>query len=501
MFTHNFMRGPPRHDVGFRFRTIEFFGRIRASYSFRCKYKNSFIPLMSFLIVAKIATRSKDMKNITNQFNLPNSLLVITSYPNPNGSRYGHRDHNAVAWHSEKTLKELAKSRRVIVLAEKTHKDERSFYAEKNLYINRVWSKINHFSMFKITWEALKLNYVKTVFIPFEFNVFGGTFHNLLFLIVLFILKINGKKIIIEVHQVIKDIKELQKHINITDFYVQKFFNFGLKIFYCLFGLLANNIIVFEEELKTRLSKYIDEKKINVLSLSTQKNKIINKNYARKKLGLPKKDFLVMVFGYINGYKGIDFMIDVFSKIRNKNIKLIIAGGENPYLRDKKFYQKFYKKITQAAKKNKNTILTGFVPDNKVRQYFSAVDLIVLPYEVFMSASGPFSLALSYEKPIILSEKLLSYKNSKDFSDSMNSTKLKTSNVFFPINVKMLIARIEKLSKNDKLMNSLILFSKKLNKMRSAENIITEYKNILLSLTENLSTSKAKKNVLKLIYN
>lgn len=440
------------------------------------------------------------MNNINNVFNTPSSMLVVTSYPNPNNNKYGKRDLNAVAWHSEKTLKELAKSRRVIVLAEKTHKDDESFYAEKNLYINRIWSKVNHFSMFRIAWEALKLNYVKTVFIPFEFNVFGGTFHNLLFLIVLFILKLSGKNTTIEIHQVIEDIKELQKHININNFYVQKFFNFGLKIFYLLLGLLANNIIVFEEELKLRLKKYISENKINVLSLSTQKNKTISKSYARKIIGLPKKDFIVMVFGYINGYKGIDFVIDAFSKIKNKNIKLIIAGGENPYLRDKKFYQKFYQKITQAAKKNKNTILTGFVPDNKVGQYFSAVDLIVLPYEVFMSASGPFSLALSYEKPIILSEKLLSYKNSKDFSNSLIEAHLKISDIFFPLKKEALISLIKKVSENKDLNNNLTLFSQELGRLRNSNLIINKYKEILFA-KENIGFVKAKNKTLKLIYN
>ncbi|EKE14372.1 MAG: lipopolysaccharide transferase family protein [uncultured bacterium] len=435
-----------------------------------------------------------------NLFNTLNSLLVITSYPNPKNNKYGKRDLNAVAWHSEKTLKELAKNRRVIVLAEKAHKDDQSFYGGKNIFVDRIWSKNNHFSMFSIAWEALKLNYVKTIYIPFEFNVFGGTFHNLLFLIVLLILRLNGKNITIEVHQVIEDIKKLEKHINITNLYVQKFFNFGLKIFYFLFGVLANNIIVFEEELKTRLKKYINENKVNVLSLSVQKSQVTNKNYARKKLSLPKKDFLVMVFGYINGYKGIDYMTEAFSKIRNKNIRLIIAGGENPYLRNKKFYQKFYQKITQAAKINKNTILTGFVPDNKVGLYFSSADLIVLPYEVFMSASGPFSLALSYGKPMILSNKLISYKQSNDFKLSLEQTGLKSQEIFFPLKKEAILSLIKKIKNDQELTKKLTLFSKNLAEKRNSEKVIDQYEKILLPNLD-LGFVEAKRKKLKLIYN
>lgn len=427
-----------------------------------------------------------------NQFNLPNSLLVITSYPNPKNNKYGRRDLNAVAWHSEKTLKDLSNDRKIIVFAEKTNKEDKSFYANKNMYVNRIWSKTNHFSMFKIAVEALKLNYVKSIFIPFEFNVFGGTFHNLLFLIVLLFMKLNGKHIVIEIHQVIEDIKKLEKHINIVNPYVQKFYNFGLKMYYSLFGLLTNKVIVFEEELKTRLKRYIDEQKINVLSLGTVKNRITNQNYARKRLNLSKKEFLIMVFGYINGYKGLEFMIDSFKNSKIKNTKLIIAGGKNPYLKDKKFYQRFYKKIVTLAKSNKKIIQTGFIPDKKVSLYFSAVDLVILPYEVFMSASGPFSLALSYGKPVILSEKLIRYKESEDFKMTLKETNSNIKDVFFPLKKEALIKIINKTKNNKKYYERLVLFSKKLSEKRSSNKNIVKYKEILFS-NSNLG--------LKLLYN
>ena len=405
-----------------------------------------------------------------------------------------------MAWHSEKTLKELAKKKRVIVLAEKTHEDEQSFYANKNLYIERIWNKKNHLSLFQLVVEALKYSYVKTVYIPFEFNIFGGTIANLLFLIVIAILKLRGKNIIIEVHQVIEDIKKLEKHIDITNPLLQRFYNFGLKIYYFLFGLLAGKIVVFEEELKKRLEKYVSTKKIVILPLSTQINKGIGKNYARKKLNLPKKDFMVMVFGYINGYKGIDFAIEEFSHIKNRNIKLIVAGGKNPYLKDKKFYQKFYKKIIKSAKNNNKVIMTGFVPDDKVKLYFSAADLVVLPYEVFMSASGPFSLALSYGKPVILSEKLISYRESDDFKLCLNESKLKTKEIFFPLKKTALFSLIKKIKNGKKLNKKLILFSKQLSEKRSSEKTIEKYEKILFPDTD-LSFAKVKKNRLKLVYN
>lgn len=435
-----------------------------------------------------------------NVFNTPNSLLVITSYPNPKNNKYGKRCLNAVAWHSEKTLRGLAKNRRVIVLAEKTNKDDQSFYASKNLFIKRVWNKKNPFSILFLALEILKFEYIKSIFIPFEFNVFGGTIPNLLFLIVLGIMKLKGKNIVIEVHQVIEDIKKLAKHINITNPLFQRFYNVSLKIYYFLFGLLASKIIVFEEKLKMRLEKYINPEKIKTLSLSAQINKTINKNYARNKLNLHRKDFIVLIFGYINGYKGIDFAIEAFSNIKNRNIKLVIAGGENPYLRDKKFYQKFYRKIINLGKNNNKVIMTGFVPDEKVKLYFSAADLIALPYEVFMSASGPFSLALSYGKPMILSNKLISYKESNDFKLSLEQTGLKSQEIFFPLKKEAILSLIKKVKNSQELTKKLTLFSKNLAEKRSLDKITDRYEKILAPDLD-LSFDKVKIKRLKLVYN
>ena len=418
------------------------------------------------------------MKKNLDKFNHQDTIAVITSFPNPKEGAKRKREFNAIAWHSEKTLKNLSNYRRVIVLAEKNSYKGQSYFVNKNLGVKRVWSKKSNFSILSLAWEVLKMDYIKTVYIPFEFNLFGGTIHNLLFLFVLLILRLRQKRIVIEVHQVIENVEKLSKHVNIQGRILPAFYNLGLKIYYFLFGLLANNIIVFEQELKNRLKKYVPETKIITLSLSTQKNKLTNKIYARKKLGLPKKDFLVMAFGYINGYKGLDFMVEAFAKSQTRNIRLVIAGGKNPYLRDQKFYQRFYRNLISKAETIKKIILTGFVPDKKVGLYFSAADLIVLPYEVFMSASGPFSLALSYGKPIILSNKLIPYFKSADFRLSLKEAKLGLNDIFFPLNSAFLLALIKKIKSNKNLYHQLLLFSKSLAVKRSSKSVSNNYLSI-----------------------
>jgi len=416
------------------------------------------------------------------KYNRPETALVITSFPNPGDETFGKRSFNAVGWHSEKTLRQLSKESKVLVCAEKNG-DNKYLEAEENLLVVRNWGKGNNFSLISLLFFILKFQNIKSIFVQFEFNVFGGILPNLILLIILFILRLKGRQITFELHQVITDISLLQKHINITNKIIQSYFNFGLKLYYVLLGLIAHKIIVFEQELKNRLLNLINPDIIEVLSLSVIKKSLPSKIKSRRKLGLSNKEFVILVFGFINGYKGIDWIIkqieDNTSKVKNKKIRLLIAGGKNPYLKKQEHYQKFYNSIINGAKKYKNITLTGFVPGKEVSTCFAASDLIVLPYEVFMSASGPFSLALSFEKPIILSKALETYTNSVDFKKAMKENNLSKKDLFFRLNQSDLFDLVRKAQKSKRYYKKLINFSQLLGQLRSSEEVVGKLQKII----------------------
>jgi len=79
----------------------------------------------------------------------------------------------------------------------------------------------------------------------------------------------------------------------------------------------------------------------------------------------------------------------------------------------------------------RQVIQTGFVPEEKVPAYFSATDVLVLPYTTFMSSSGPLSLALSYELPVLLSEELKPYGKTKDIANALKESDLLLSDITF----------------------------------------------------------------------
>lgn len=433
------------------------------------------------------------MKNMFKKFNDRNTLLVITSYPLP-GKNSKSRKHgfNAVAWHSERLLRALSKNRKVLVCAEKTGK-RKYFAPNSNTLVTRVWEKGNLLSFLTLFRFIIKHNEIKSILVQFEFNVFGGILPNLVILFELGLLRLFGKHITFEVHQVITDIKKLEKHIHITNPLIQKFFNISLKCFYFILGLVVNNIIVFEQELKDKLSSYVNEDKIHVFSLAVEKGKItppnkaipvINKKLLSVKNMVKKNEFVLLVFGFINGYKGIDWIVNILKDIKGQNIRLLVAGGQNPYLKDKIEYQKFYNSIVSELQKHNHMTHTGFIPDSDIHFYFAASDLVVMPYEVFMSASGPFSHALSYNKPIIISEKLAPYVKSADFKSALAASDLSIRDLVFKLTKKDLLYTVRKARDNKKYYQNLTTFSKVLGSLRSMEYVSQKLDRLLFTPVE-----------------
>lgn len=106
----------------------------------------------------------------------------------------------------------------------------------------------------------------------------------------------------------------------------------------------------------------------------------------------------ILFFGYIRKYKGLMFLLDAMPElIKRHNIKLIIAGefyeSETPYRQ----------KIKDLKIEENVILLSSFMPEDKVRYFFSACDCLVLPY-VDATQSGIVPLAYFYDKPVIVTD-------------------------------------------------------------------------------------------------
>lgn len=121
----------------------------------------------------------------------------------------------------------------------------------------------------------------------------------------------------------------------------------------------------------------------------------ISKEEACKILNLDPSNKYLLFFGFIRKYKGLDLLLEAMNdeRIKKSNIKLIVAG---------EFYDKQadYEILLENVK-NQVHLFTDFIPNEEVKNYFCAADLIVQPYRT-ATQSGITQIAFHFEKPMVV---------------------------------------------------------------------------------------------------
>jgi glycosyltransferase involved in cell wall biosynthesis len=119
-----------------------------------------------------------------------------------------------------------------------------------------------------------------------------------------------------------------------------------------------------------------------------------SKHDARRYLGLGMEDFVYLFFGTLRPYKGLEDLLDAFSKLEMPSARLLIAGpvlGKSAY----KFMLEKFSKDNPAI-----NLVPEFISDENIQLYMKACDICVLPYK-HITTSGAAALASSFGRPII----------------------------------------------------------------------------------------------------
>jgi glycosyltransferase involved in cell wall biosynthesis len=118
---------------------------------------------------------------------------------------------------------------------------------------------------------------------------------------------------------------------------------------------------------------------------------------ARAKLGI-QDERVILFFGYVRRYKGLHTLLDAMPSILNlMKVKLLVVG---------EFYddeQKYRHQITANNLQNEVVVHSDYVPNEEVGLYFSAADVVVLPY-VSATQSGIVQIAYQFDKPVIATD-------------------------------------------------------------------------------------------------
>ncbi len=128
--------------------------------------------------------------------------------------------------------------------------------------------------------------------------------------------------------------------------------------------------------------------------------KKVSKEEARNKLKINNEELIILFFGFIRNYKGLDILLKAMKILQDRkpeiaDLKLLIAGE---FYEDKKYYTDL---IEQLGIKNQLILRTDFIADSEVKYYLCAADCIVQPYRK-ATQSGVTPLAYHFEIPMIV---------------------------------------------------------------------------------------------------
>ncbi|MGA2515974.1 MAG: glycosyltransferase family 4 protein [Thermodesulfobacteriota bacterium] len=206
--------------------------------------------------------------------------------------------------------------------------------------------------------------------------------------------KLLGKKLVFTAHNI--DEKERDGGNHILN-------RLSLKILYTL----MDHIFVHTTKMKSQLIQEfkIREDKVTVIPFginNTIPTSNLTKAEARAELQLGDHEKVLLFFGNIAPYKGLEYVIDAIERLRNKDdtFRLIIAGR----IKDCQPYWERLQRIVENHNLSNYIIRKiEYIPDEEVEVLFKSSDVLMLPYK-FIYQSGVLFLSYSFGLPVIATD-------------------------------------------------------------------------------------------------
>jgi glycosyltransferase involved in cell wall biosynthesis len=176
----------------------------------------------------------------------------------------------------------------------------------------------------------------------------------------------------------------------------------------------ANGFIVQTAREQERLLALLPEAKSQISphpAYTMLTNQRMDRAAARQKLGLPVEGTLLIFFGIVRPYKGLRYLIEALSLLRNEGRKpsLLVAGD---FWEERSLYEK---QIETAGLSEQVKLDDRYIPDEDAAIMFSAADALVAPY-VGGTQSGVAGIGVGFGLPMIVTEQIASGLGENQFA-------------------------------------------------------------------------------------
>jgi glycosyltransferase involved in cell wall biosynthesis len=307
-------------------------------------------------------------------------VCLVSSFP-PSYHSLSDENYNLV-----KAFSRNPRISKITVLADFIDREE--VLVDKKVDIIRCWKLNNIFaslSMIKKVYE-LKPDIVYYNLILRHFS--SNRFINFLgYLAMVFIKKVLRNSVVVTLH----NLGEPEAFdISIIGYRYSFINKLGIRLATKL--ILKADVVTFPHQHLVDLAK----KKYNAKNVIYISNGLSEEPVLDSKLGYKR----LLIFGRMGPYKGLETTFQAFRWVVNqdKEVKLIVAGmshSEHPG-----FLESLLKKYSEIP----NIELTGYVPENEIRNIFTSCTAVLLPYKMSVWSSGVFLLACTYGRPVIASD-------------------------------------------------------------------------------------------------
>jgi glycosyltransferase involved in cell wall biosynthesis len=115
----------------------------------------------------------------------------------------------------------------------------------------------------------------------------------------------------------------------------------------------------------------------------------------REELGLPDNGPMLLFFGFVRPYKGLEYLVQALPLVREQlDVHLLVVGE---FWLPLEHYQRYAREfgVEQAI-----TFVNRYIPNEELGPYFDLADVVVLPY-ISATQSGVAQLAFGFGKPVI----------------------------------------------------------------------------------------------------
>jgi glycosyltransferase involved in cell wall biosynthesis len=124
---------------------------------------------------------------------------------------------------------------------------------------------------------------------------------------------------------------------------------------------------------------------------------------ARRRLGVPRDARVILFFGLIKRYKGLEHLVEAFRQLRREvpDAFLLVVG--EVFAGDPEAHRDYTRLLDELRDREDALCVPRYVPVEAVGEYFAASDVVVLPYTRTFQ-SGVLLAAYAAGKPVIVSD-------------------------------------------------------------------------------------------------